>query len=33
VRHLAADGEAERALTLWVRNPEAFADALGRPLG
>jgi hypothetical protein len=32
VRHLAGDGEAERALTIWVRDPAAFADALNRPL-
>ena len=32
VRHLAADGERERAFTIWVRDPRAFADALGRPL-
>jgi hypothetical protein len=33
VRHLATDGESERAFTLWVRDPAAFADALGHPLG
>jgi hypothetical protein len=33
VRHLAPDGERERAFTLWVRDPAAFADALNRPLG
>jgi hypothetical protein len=32
VRHLAADAEADRALTVWVRDPEAFADALDHPL-
>jgi hypothetical protein len=32
VRHLAADGETDRALTVWVRAPEAFAGALGLPL-
>jgi hypothetical protein len=32
VRHLAADAEADRALTIWVRDPEAFADALDHPL-
>jgi hypothetical protein len=32
VRHLGMDGETEQALTVWVRDPEAFADALGRPL-
>jgi hypothetical protein len=32
VRHLAPDGETERALTAWVRDPEAFADALDQPL-
>ncbi|MGK5111347.1 hypothetical protein [Geodermatophilus sp. CPCC 205506] len=31
VRHLAADGDGERAFTVWVRDPEAFAEALGRP--
>jgi hypothetical protein len=30
VRHLADDGE--QAVTLWVRDPDAFADALGVPL-
>ena len=33
VRHLAADGQTERAFRVWVRDPAAFADALGRPLG
>jgi hypothetical protein len=28
VRHLANDGETERAFTVWVRDPVAFADAL-----
>ena len=32
VRHLAPDAETDRALTVWVRDPEAFADALDRPL-
>ena len=32
VRHLSADGTDEQALTAWVRDPEAFAEALGRPL-
>jgi hypothetical protein len=32
VRHLAPDAETDRAFTVWVRNPEAFADALDRPL-
>jgi hypothetical protein len=32
VRHLAPDGETERAFTLRVRDPEAFADALDQPL-
>jgi hypothetical protein len=32
VRHLSADGTGEQALTAWVRDPEAFAEALGRPL-
>jgi hypothetical protein len=31
VRHLANDGETERAFTIWVRDPEAFADAVGAP--
>ncbi|MGY1638611.1 hypothetical protein ACI78V_18340 [Geodermatophilus sp. SYSU D00742] len=33
VRHLAADGGGERALTVWVRDPAGFAEALGVPLG
>jgi hypothetical protein len=32
VRHLAADTVTDRALTVWVRDPEAFADALDHPL-
>jgi hypothetical protein len=32
VRHLANDGESERAFTVWLRDPEAFADALGHRL-
>jgi hypothetical protein len=32
VRYLGPDGESDRAFTLWVRDPEAFADALGHPL-
>jgi hypothetical protein len=32
VRHLAPDGESERAFTVWVRDPAAFAEALGHPL-
>jgi hypothetical protein len=32
VRHLTDDGAEERALTAWVRDPQAFAEALGRPL-
>jgi hypothetical protein len=32
VRHLAPDGETERCFTVWVRDPEAFADALDHPL-
>ncbi len=32
VRHLAADGERDRAFTVWVRDPEAFGEALDRPL-
>lgn len=31
VRHLGED-DGERALTLWVRDPDAFAAALGCPL-
>jgi hypothetical protein len=33
VRHLRSDGDGEQALTLWLRDPAAFAEALGRPLG
>jgi hypothetical protein len=32
VRHLGPDGESDRALTAWVRDAAAFADALDRPL-
>jgi hypothetical protein len=32
VRHLAEDGRTEKAFTHWVRDPEAFATALGHPL-
>ena len=32
VRHLADDGAGDRAFTVWVRDADAFADALGRPL-
>jgi hypothetical protein len=32
VRHLGDDGAGDQALTLWVRDPQAFATALGRPL-
>ena len=32
VRHLTADGSGEQALTCWVRDPEALADALDQPL-
>jgi hypothetical protein len=32
VRHLGLDGLTEKAFTLVVRDPDAFADALGRPL-
>ena len=32
VRQLAYDGVTERAFTVWVRDSQAFADALGHPL-
>ncbi|WP_369137349.1 hypothetical protein [Modestobacter versicolor] len=32
VRHLDLDGLTEKAFTVWVRDPAAVADALGRPL-
>jgi hypothetical protein len=32
VRQLTDDGASERAFTRWVRDPEAFAEALGHPL-
>jgi hypothetical protein len=32
VRHLADDGTTENAFTRWVRDPGAFAEALGHPL-
>jgi hypothetical protein len=32
VRHLGDDGTTERAFSRWVRDPEAFAEALGHPL-
>ncbi|MGY1857591.1 hypothetical protein [Modestobacter sp. SYSU DS0290] len=32
VRHLGMDGLTEEAFTVRVRDPEAFADALGHPL-
>ena len=32
VRHLAPDGVTERAFTVWVRDPQAFADAVGHRL-
>ena len=32
VLHLANDGESERAFTIWLRDPEAFADAADHPL-
>ena len=32
VRHLDADGRTDEAFTVWVRDPAAVADALGRPL-
>jgi hypothetical protein len=33
VRHVADDGSTERVFTRWVRDPDAFAEALGHPLG
>jgi hypothetical protein len=32
VRHLADDGVTQQAFTRWIRDPEAFAAALERPL-
>jgi hypothetical protein len=32
VRHLDADAQTPRSFTVWVRDPAAFADALGHPL-
>jgi hypothetical protein len=32
VRHLGSDAVTEQAFTVWVRDPAAFTDALGRPL-
>ncbi|TFV91237.1 hypothetical protein [Blastococcus sp. CT_GayMR16] len=32
VRHLAEDGQTDTAFTHWVRDPAAFAAALGHPL-
>jgi hypothetical protein len=32
VRHLDMDGLTEKAFTVWVRDPAAVAEALGRPL-
>jgi hypothetical protein len=32
VRHLDADGHGEKAFTHWVRDPQAFATALGQKL-
>jgi hypothetical protein len=32
VRHLDADAVTEKAFTVWVRDPAAVAEALGRPL-
>jgi hypothetical protein len=32
VRHLADDGASERAFIRWIRDPAAFAEALGHPL-
>ena len=33
VRYADPGGGPDRSLTLWVRDPESFAEALGRPLG
>jgi hypothetical protein len=33
VRYLTDDGASDLAVTRWVRDPHAFADALGHPLG
>lgn len=33
VRYLGDDGAAGQAFTCWVRDPAAFAEALGHPLG
>lgn len=32
VRQLASDGLTQRAFTVWVADPHAFADAVGHPL-
>jgi hypothetical protein len=32
VRHLDSDGLTEKAFTVWVRDPAAVAEALGRPV-
>ena len=32
VRHLAGDGRTERSFTHWVRDPQAFATAVGQTL-
>ncbi|SOE02096.1 hypothetical protein SAMN06272739_3348 [Blastococcus haudaquaticus] len=32
VRHGSVDGGTEETVTRWVRDPDAFAKALGRPL-
>ncbi len=32
VRHLAGDGVTGKAFSVWVRDPAAFAEALGHPL-
>ena len=32
VRHLDMDAETEKSFTVWVRDPAAVAEALGRPL-
>jgi hypothetical protein len=32
VRHAGSDGTGDKAFTVWVRDPAAFADALGARL-